>query len=290
MKYVNSKVVLLPFVLGLAACSSASDSSEKPKFNQQGTCISEESLEGIVGGQKVGKYDADSNRVVMLLSESADGIQLCTAAPIAPDVLLTAAHCVVDTDSNSKIKAFATTSATCESGFNRVTQGIDADAVVFHENYRSVEKSDLKGVKSDIALVFLKSSLPAQYPVYKIADSQRATDSSLYLFGFGTINMTKKSAGVLRKTEVRRGRFEINRDLQEVAIDQTYGQGVCTGDSGGPGLIRVDGEYQILGVNSYASGRKGTDQCLNRGNLTLVDYYLSWIEGKMATHGRSLRR
>ena len=86
------------------------------------------------------------------------------------------------------------------------------------------------------------------------------------------------------------GRFEIDHSVQEVRIDQTYGRGVCSGDSGGPGLVYLDGEYQILGVNSYVSGSRGSDYCMNEGNLALADHYLSWIENKMAARGRSLRK
>ncbi len=284
-----SKMLMLSVSLSLTACNSSSDSGEKPKLNPAGACIPAANLEGIVGGEKVGQYDLDSNKVVMLLSEdSSGGVELCTAAAIAPDVLLTAAHCITATA--SKTKAFTTTSAVCEAGFDRFNQGIVADAVVVNENYSGVENGSLSAVKSDVALVFLSSKLPSHYPIYKIADSQRQITSNLYLYGYGAVNMTQRSSGVLRKTEIQDGRFEIDHNVQEVRIDQTYGKGVCSGDSGGPGLVYMDGEYQILGVNSYVSGRKDTDYCLNEGNLALADHYKSWIQNKMAARGRSLKK
>lgn len=284
-----SKMLMLSLTLAISGCNSSSGSGEKPKLNPGGACIPADKLEGIVGGQKVNQYDYDSNKVVMLLSEDSNGdVELCTAAPIAPDVLLTAAHCITATA--SKTKAFTTTSATCESGFDRNSQGIVADAVVVNENYVGVENGSLTAVKSDVALVFLKSNLPTYYPVYKIADSQRQITSSLYLYGYGAVSMTKKSSGILRKTEIQGGRFEVDHAVQEVRIDQTYGKGVCSGDSGGPGLVYMDGEYQILGVNSYVSGSKDTDYCMNEGNLALADHYMSWIESKMAARGRSLKK
>lgn len=283
-----SKMLMLSLTLIMTACNSGSGSGDKPKLNPAGACIPEANLEGIVGGEKVGQYDYDANKVVMLLSESSDGVELCTAAPIAPDVLLTAAHCITASASNTK--AFATTSATCESGFDRLSQGIVAEAVVVNENYVGVENSSLSSVKSDVALVFLKSSLPNYYPVYRIADSQKQISSKLYLYGYGAVSMKKRSSGILRKTEVQEGLFEIDHSVQEVRIDQTYGRGVCSGDSGGPGLVYINGEYQILGVNSYVSGSRGSDYCMNEGSLALADHYLSWIENKMAARGRSLRK
>lgn len=288
VKSVYSKMLILSLTLTMSACNSSSDSGEKPNLNPAGVCVARS--EGIVGGKRVGESDYDANKVVMLLSEDSNGdVELCTAAPIAPDVLLTAAHCITATA--SKTKAYTTTSALCNTGFDRTKSGIAASAVVVNENYNGVENSSLAAaIKSDVALVFLSSKLPSHYPVYKIADSQRQFTSSLYLYGYGAVSLTKKSSGVLRKTEIQDGRFEIDQSVKEVRIDQTYGKGVCSGDSGGPGLVYVDGEYQILGVNSYVSGRKDTDYCMNEGNLALADHYLSWIESKMAARGRQLKK
>lgn len=280
---------MLSLTLTMGAIKPHGGSEKKGNINPSGVCIPEANLEGIVGGQSVSKYDQDSNKVVMLLSEDSEGgVELCTAAPIAPDVLLTAAHCITATASNTK--AFTTTSATCEAGFNRKSQGITVSAVVVNENYVGGDSINLSSVKSDVALVFLNSKLPSNYPVYKIADSQKQINSNLYLYGYGAISMTKRSSGILRKTEIQDGRFEIDHSVQEVKIDQTYGKGVCSGDSGGPGLVYLEGEYQILGVNSYVSGSRGSDYCMNEGSLALADHYLSWIENKMAARGRSLRK
>jgi len=282
------KLLLLSLtVVTLSSCNSSSGSGEKV-LPQAGKCVPESSLQGIVGGQKVGQYDYDSTKVVMLLTESGKDVELCTAAPIAPDVLLTAAHCV--TSKASATKAYTTASATCGSGFDRFSDGIDVQAVEIHEAYVGVENVTMNAVKSDVALVFLKSSLPTYYPVYKIADSRNIAHSNLYLYGYGAVSMTKRSSGILRKTEVESENFQIDRNLQEVRIDQTQGHGVCSGDSGGPGLVLINGEYQILGVNSYVSGKKDTDYCLNEGNLALADNYLSWIENKVRAHGRALKK
>lgn len=284
---VNLLLLSLTAVI-LSSCNSSSDSGEKVPLAPSGKCVPESSLEGIVGGQKVGQYDYDSTKVVMLLTESGSDVELCTASPIAPDVLLTAAHCVTSTASATK--AYTTASATCESGFDRFSDGIGVQAVEIHEGYVGVETATMNAVKSDVALVFLKSSLPTYYPVYKIADSRNLGNSSLYLYGYGAVSMTKKSSGILRKTEVDSQDFEIDRNLQEVRIDQTRGHGVCSGDSGGPGLVLINGDYQILGVNSYVSGKKDTDYCLNEGNLALADNYLSWIENKVRARGRTLKK
>ena len=285
-----SKMLMLFLTLTMSACNSGGGANETPQLDSEFKCVPQSSLQGIVGGQVVGKYDTDANKVVMLLSGSGRKVELCTAAPIAPDVLLTAAHCIVATADQTR--AFVTTSATCESGFNRLEQGIQVASIVVHENYSDIENLPLNTPnKSDLALVFLKKSLPKEFPIYKIAKPAKSEElGTLYFFGYGAVSLNKRSSGILRKTEVSPWAYNVDLHLQEVSVDQRYGHGVCSGDSGGPGLVMLNGELQILGVNSYVSGSGDTDYCMNRGNLALVDYYSPWIENKMAARGRTLRK
>lgn len=288
---IRWKVLVLSLtILALSSCNSSSSSGEKTPVNPGRSCVPESELEGIVGGDRVSSYDYDSNRVVMLLSRSAEGMELCTAAPIAPDVLLTAAHCI--TASAAETYAFTKSAITCEAGFNFSRDAREVVAVVVNENYSELDDSRMNKIKSDVALVFLKEKLPTNYPVYKIADSEQvaASGSDLYLYGYGTTALNRKASGILRKTQIQPALYSINKTLQEVKVDQTAGRGVCSGDSGGPGLVMINGELQILGVNSYVAGKDGTDICRNQGNLALADYYTSWIENKMSARGRSLRK
>lgn len=279
----------LAFVLTiLSSCDSKRDSAAEKVDTYRG-CVPESELQGIVGGEIVRENSYDSNRVVMILSNISEGSELCTAAPIASDVLLTAAHCIKADAANTKV--FAKAGYTCESGFNYSRDARDVSAIAVHENYRDIDLNGLAGVKSDIALIFLKQPLPAHYPVYKIASPDLLNQTSLlYLYGYGRKSLFKSNAGLLRKTQIQRQNFSLKSQISELRIDQTLGFGVCSGDSGGPGLIEAEGELQIIGVNSYVSGPEKEDLCAYDGNLALADHYRTWIERKMNVRGRSLRK
>ena len=55
------------------------------------------------------------------------------------------------------------------------------------------------------------------------------------------------------------------------------GSGVCFGDSGGPGLYEIEGEWRVIGVNS-AGDSEGYDPCKQGYSIhTRVDAYADWI-------------
>lgn len=293
---MRSKLLLLSLtVMALSGCNSSSNTTpagEKvPPVTKNRTCIPESELmqpsPGIVGGQKVTPYSTDSKRVVMLLSQSEEGAEVCTAAPIASDVLLTAAHCI--TASAEKTLVITHTGISCESGFSVDTDTQVAAAVVKHEGYDPTTRASVS--QSDVALVFLKQSLPWGYPVYKIADPTLVTDTNeIYFYGYGATGYKKGGSGILRSVTLPRADFEIQQDDGKVKLNQRYGSGVCSGDSGGPGLVKINGEMQILGVNSYVVGEDHSDICRGEGYLALANSYTSWIENKMQARGRSLKK
>ncbi len=246
-----------------------------------------ESLNAIVGGDRVYQSEPDANRVVLLFNTEG---AICTAAPIARDVLLTAAHCALSTIEKYVVVYYS--SLTCESGFditNLQMVGLVKELVV-HEAYSdSAPASQLKG---DLALVFLSKDIPVNYPIYRIADPNLVNSSNfLKLYGYGSVGYGKRGSGIMRKTELPAVSYKIDRTDQKVYVDQSAGNGVCSGDSGGPGLVDINGEFQILGVNSYVSSTNpNEDACKDSAALVLVDSYRDWIEIKMAARNRYLKQ
>lgn len=235
-------------------------------------CASESELmaTGIVNGNIVNKDDVDSNAVVLLLSANS----LCTAAPIAPDILLTAAHCVSD-DPKEIVAAFYP-SMSCESGFNITKHSIRVARIAKHTGYDVSQPIESRS--HDVAIIFLKQSIPKNYPVYKIANPHEIDGSqSMYLYGFGIIGEKKGGRGFLRKAIVEPNRYAINLAESHVRVDQKDSTGFCMGDSGGPAFVKINNEMQILGVNSYVRGREG-EICNGYGYQTLAHSYLSWIQ------------
>ncbi len=291
MKIVSSFLNVITAIVFLTSCNSSSSSSAQIKNPENGTCATEESLlNGIVGGNRIQQSDYDSKYVMMLNAFEGEKLHICTAAAIASDVLLTAAHCITNSAEDSFVTLYSGLS--CESGFDLRKNTVKVSRFVVNEEFdQNLVAHKASKLKGDLALVFLKEDLPSDYPVYKIADPKKISKSALYFYGYGSVGYDKKGAGLLRKTQVSSLMYEILEDDKKIAVDQSNGAGVCTGDSGGPGLVNIDGELQILGVNSYVSnGDDQGDLCRNKSSLVLVDSYRGWIEKKMNQSGRDLRK
>lgn len=275
------KILLFSSAVLLSACNSGSSSGQRDplikKTDSKRTCVPESELlaGGIVGGQIVEQNDGDSKMVMMLVSNG----QMCTAVAIGKRVLLTAAHCIAGNKTNTFVSFYS--SVSCESGFNKNlnTQGISETFV--HPAYDPA--STPEDMTGDIALVVLENDVPEGYTIYKIVDPEKIHQASeMYLYGYGKTGSNAGGAGMLRKTILSSTSFDIDLNAKKIKVNQAGGNGICQGDSGGPSFVNnIDGEKQILGINSYVMGPEG-DICSKYSYQTLVNFYREWITEKTA--------
>lgn len=275
------KPILLGVVASLIflACSPSSDKDTSAPVQEQGngTCVSESKLmNGIIGGKRVEPIDKDSKTVAMILSTVGKDSGICTAALIRANVLLTAAHCIQATVNKTIVVFHA--SISCESGFDVRSHAQRVVKTIVHEGYSP--SAGTKEGADDIALVFLETSAPAGYPIYKIADPAAVDNSRLYFYGYGVTGSAEKGSGILRKASFAKEDFLIEKDVKKIRVTQDKGVGICYGDSGGPGLVNVNGESQILGVNSFVRGSEA-DTCNGTSTLALASAYREWINNKI---------
>ena len=268
-------VGFLSFLLLNSCSESSSDSSAKVKSPKKRSCVPESELmaKGIVGGKRVNSNDKDSKSVVMILSLDDKDAGICTATLISPKILLTAAHCI-------KVSAEKTlivfhTAISCESGFDVTKNTQRVSKLIKHELYVPSEKT-IEGV-NDIALIILKEPAPTNYPIYKIANPSELKDSKLYFYGYGVTGSNEGGSGILRKTSFSREDFVVEKESDKVRVKQNRGTGICFGDSGGPGLVNINNEAQILGVNSFVQG-PDDDSCNGTSTLALAYPYKEWIQ------------
>ena len=149
----------------------------------------------------------------------------------------------------------------------------------------SYDAKDINSANPDLALVLLSNRINSGYPIYPIFDrkvkSTSDFNSDLYLFGYGVIKyeksktVRKSSAGILRHTIVDFDQLSLEES--SVKIRNNGKQGICSGDSGGSGLILMNGQYQILAINSYGNGTTN-DKCADEGSLVLVEPYMDWLK------------
>lgn len=280
--------------MGLLACmvlsscnnGSSSASTPAPDVKQKG-CISESDLmkAGIVGGQKVTNADVDSKKVVLLFAEDDEGkMSICTSTPISENVLLTAAHCI-----SKKHFVVFNSSISCESGFN-AQQHIGAVAgAIKHQDWDENSKSEAN-TAVDVAIVVLEDRIPLSYRISKIANPAAVdlTSGLIRFIGYGVVDYKAGGSGILRKTEIPVSKAKPDVAANVVRIDQSNGHGVCSGDSGGPSLVRVNGEEQILGVNSVVGGTSKETLCRESAVQTLAYGHITWIKQQLAKYGMTI--
>lgn len=257
-------LVLVAFLLGLAACSpSKNAASGKVEAN---ACSS-----GIVNGKSVIKEDRLAKKVVLLMmADKNKNYSTCTGTPIADDVILTAAHCVKEAVVVSAI--FKT--ALCENDQLKKEEFIIATDWKYHSKYKGIGGND-------VAIVKLSRSIPSDYQVSKVFDGKsEITSNTLTLVGYGRTFEKDDGLPQLRKTyKTLKQEVGLTDDPESdiLVIDQET-TGICNGDSGGPVFIEANYELQVVGVNSFVSNPDDPSKsCHKFGGATFMPPHLEWL-------------
>lgn len=241
---MSSRPLLAAFALTLAACSAV------PQDEFEATTA----REPIVGGTAATGYPEAA-----LVNMSQKGIQvaICSGAVIAPQVVLTAGHCVVEYDGWTVRAPYAGNQYAKASGAATLDYTSTADTV------------DPK--THDVGLVFLATPIKlTTYPT--IQKTKLASGSSI-------INVGRIKDGVASNTQLYASKPLTVKDATNYGypFDYLANEIIQSGDSGGPDFSA--GTHTIVAVNSGAGG--GTEV------LARVDLVSTWIAQQIASHGGS---
>ena len=184
----------------------------------------------------------------------------CSGSVIAPQVVLTAGHCVDGFDS-WKIRAPYTASGvqTAQSSGGTTYDWAEGGSETVNPNHH------------DIGLIFLKTAITlTTYPT--LATSAVANGTKIY-------NLGRINSGTLSNTDMYIGAATAVNGASSSGFPYDYISTdiIQSGDSGGPDILV--GTHQIVSVNSGAGG--GTQV------LARVDLLSSWIQSQIAAHGGS---
>jgi secreted trypsin-like serine protease len=218
--------------------------------------------QAIVGGQIGGPLEASA---VMVLHDRGG---VCTGSVLAPDVVLTAAHCV---PAGAQIRVHYR-----EQGQPVL---LEPQNVVRHPEFRANAVQE-RTRSIDMALIRLRAPLSARFGSATLAAS--ATGQTVTVAGFGlsregdaATTGTWRSA-TLQVTEP----FGPSRIL--LWAKAAPGVGACQGDSGGP-VIGASGA--ILAVTSWSTGRSA-GKCGDLTQGVLVAAQRGWIDSTLGRWSR----
>lgn len=222
----------------------------------------------IVGGTDL--PEAASRPAVMVLSSRGG---MCSAVVVAPDVVLTAAHCVAGSaDLRVHFRQDGAEPALIAPAARAVHPGYDAGAVAGRR--RSI----------DLALLRLPEPLPARFPAAALAEAAPGRGAPILLGGYGLAREgDPRSTGTFRTARAEivepYGRSAI---LLWAADPRHAGAGGCEGDSGGP---MSDGSGKVVAVTSWAKGA-GRASCGQMTQGVLVAPQRSWIDATLRSWSR----
>ncbi len=198
----------------------------------------------IISGASLGPENPGANNAVALVKEN--GKIFCTGSLVAPNIVATAKHCLVDK----------------EDQVIRIYFGDDT-TLAKEELYRDIEAWDTRHPTDwemtfpsfDVAWVRFSGHAPKNFRTLPILSdpSKLHIGMEVIQVGFGDHH---PEPNVIRAGQKLWGRTRLKRYINNprffhiLLFEGDEGQGSCHGDSGGPAYVKIKGRWHIIGVTN----------------------------------------
>jgi V8-like Glu-specific endopeptidase len=245
--------------LSLGACSAIGTSDGAGDADTAHT-------DPIIGGT----VDKGDPSVVLMKAESGNMGWWCTGTVIAKRLVLTAAHCVEDATSGTKMRVMF--------GYDQ-SQGKAADYVQvkeWHHDPQYMATNNIAAGHDAAVLILASDALAPVQPINHQALSKAMVGSPVHVVGFGNDN-GQAGTGSGLKREIHTTLTSLEQGVMNVGHG---GQTTCQGDSGGPSFMKIGGVDTVVGITSY-----GEQGCVSYGSSTRVDLSAAWIDPFIAANG-----
>ena len=232
----------------------------------------------IVGGASSAP-DEIARAVVLIVGSRGN---FCTGAALAPDLVLTAAHCVLP-GADYKIVEYDAARQPQLRAVARVSP---------HPKF-SLQTMLAHRATADVALLKLAAPLKGVTPAALHGPGFTVAPGDTFIVaGQGVAaRHDGKSGGTVRAAQLtatgKPGTLQIR--LHDPATKgEKAGLGACTGDSGAPVFRAVGGRPVIVGLVSWSTGPQNTGGCGGLTGVTPLTLYRNWVTDTAKILGNEL--
>ena len=234
----------------------------------------------MVGDAREAGVTEGARHAVLIVSSRGSS---CTGAAIARDLVLTAAHCVLQ-GADYKLVEF-------DAARRPVLK--DVAQIMRHPQF-SHQSLQAQRATADIALIKVAEPLAPRLAPAVLSTTPAPTQPGgrFLVAGYGvTVRGDGKSGGTLRLAELaatgRPGNLQL-RLVDPATNNAAAGLGACTGDSGAPVFTRSGASLFLIGVVSWSTAPKNAAGCGGLTGVTPIALYRAWIVDAAGKLGSAL--